>query len=1029
MRDSGSVYSYVCALAIVFMSGCSSCDSPAGRTYYERNIEPILQQKCAGNTSGCHATNADDPYSFAAGNFDVSSFEVVQKRRDVLTRFGAYPQPLLLIKAIAPEIADPTKPSRLQFQYGLDPTDPTRATPAFRDVEVLHGGGSIISLNSDAYFTLQTWLENGATANGLKPPTPAQTGNGTCSATVPPGFTTATLMSNPKYAAGFATFKSDVQPILKQHGCTSSNCHGAPQSDFYITCGDDDNQLAFNFAQAWSFVNTPVDDSQILRVPLAVGGGGRGHTGGDQFATTADGDYTKIKNWATSVGLLDFANGDPVKQYFKDSVQPILIARGCQFQACHSPAATNDFKLRSGTQGFFSAVALEKNYDLLKNDFMAMEFPDSRRGRAIAKALLTDDPRTGSVGGISHRGGPVLETPGLASDPAGTTMAPTTPNCATAPASATPFCIVQKWVDMERAAMASNVTPMNMGDTLPVVYVDRPAGQAAGRLEFDTFQAGAELRVVTGTFGASYGRNLTVNNTAQASLSANCGLGASPDIGRPSVKNDGDTVAFAGRAAASAGWRIYTVSIASKACTVVNTGSTGAVSDFDPAWSPDGTYLVFASTRGKTNSPSETRVAARPQSDIWRMQLPTGTPEQVTVLSNSEVNPQMMREGRITMSTEKASDGFYQVSGRRINWDLTDYHPLLAQRALSAYTSTTDTTTLNPSIGYSQATDIREGADGSFMLILSDSMNGVPLLKGGAGALAIFNRSIGPFEQGRGDSGYLPSVRILGSGGETGHAGATAGFRNPAPMPDGRILVSHASLPALNWDVVSLDPRTNTYQSLNIADTHGAVVDAVLAYRSPARVLYDNRRQLVFGGASAADDDTHAILYMPDAPLVFTLLTGNLRRGRPVELFRKAKYLVVYSEGMCPAGGPCSRTTNGIFESRTMIGKAALADDGSVKVRLPAGQGVILELQDGDGASLVKMTEEHQLGPGEMISMGVRETITSSTTGETVQLFDAVCGGCHGSVSGKETDIVVTPDALTGASTSMKQTAAPVNLQ
>ena len=105
--------------------------------------------------------------------------------------------------------------------------------------------------------------------------------------------------------------------------------------------------------------------------------------------------------------------------------------------------------------------------------------------------------------------------------------------------------------------------------------------------------------------------------------------------------------------------------------------------DFDPAWSPDGNYLVFASTRGKTGV-VETRVAARPQSDLWRMQMPSGTPEQMTFLSNSEVNPQFMREGRIIMSTEKASDGFYQVSGRRINWDLTDYHPLLAQRAMSS---------------------------------------------------------------------------------------------------------------------------------------------------------------------------------------------------------------------------------------------------------------------------------------------------------------------------------------------------------
>ncbi|MEO6771873.1 MAG: hypothetical protein ABI467_02495 [Kofleriaceae bacterium] len=1022
MRDLR--WSLVSACALVFMSGCSSCDSPAGRTYYERNIEPILQQKCAGNTSGCHSTNADDPYQFAAGNFDVTSFDNVQKRRDVLTRFGPYPQPLLLIKAIAPEVPDPLRPSRLQFQYGTDPSDPTGNTPAFRDIEVLHAGGGVIDLNSDAYLTLQTWLENGATANGLKPPTPALAGNGACSTAVPPGFTAATAMMNPKYAAGFDKFKSDVMPILK--GCASSNCHGAPQSDFYITCGDDDNQLAFNFTQAWSFVNEPVDDSQLLRVPLAVASGGRGHAGGDQYPDTDDSDYNTIRNWAAMVGLLDFANGDPVKQYFKDNVQPILIARGCQFQACHSPAATNDFKLRPGTEGFFSAVALEKNYDLMKDDFMAMEFPDSRRGRAIAKTLLANDPRTTTVGGISHRGGPVLETPGLAADPAGTTIAPTTPACTTAPSSTTPFCIIQKWVDLERAAMSTELTPMNAGDTIPIVYVDRPAGQTAGPLEFDTFQGGADLRVVTATFGADYGRQLTVDNATQTSLITNCaGLGATPDIGRPSVKNDGDTVAFAGRASAAAGWRIYTVSIATKVCTPVASGATGAVSDFDPSWSPDNLTLLFASTRGK-NGIVETRVAARPQSDIWRMQMPSGTPEQVTFLSNSEVNPQTMREGRIIMSAEKASNGFYQVSGRRMNWDRSDYHPLLAQRAMSNYPSPTDLTDQNPSFGYSQATYIREGSDGNFLVVLSDSMNGVPVLKGGAGALATFNRSIGPFEQGRTDAGYLHSLRILGSSAETGHAGATAGFRSPMTMPDGQILVSHTSLPGLAWDIVLLDPRTSVIQSLGIAATNGAVLDAVLAYKYPPREVYQNRRQLVFGGTISTDDPTHAVIYMPDAPMVFTVLTGNLRRGRPVDDFRKAKYLAVYSEGMCPAGS-CPRTTNGIYESRTLIGKSQLADDGSAKVRLPAAQGVVLELQDDAGNSIVKMTEEHQLGPGEQISMGVRESFTNPD-GTVTPMFDAVCGGCHGSVTGHELDVVVTPDALTGASQSIKLSAPPDNL-
>jgi hypothetical protein len=390
----------------------------------------------------------------------------------------------------------------------------------------------------------------------------------------------------------------------------------------------------------------------------------------------------------------------------------------------------------------------------------------------------------------------------------------------------------------------------------------------------------------------------------------------------------------------------------------------------------------------------------------------------VTYLSNSELRPHFMREGRMTMTTEKVSDGFYQLSGRRMNWDLTDYHPLLAQRAMSLYADdTTNPMATKPSVGYGAATDIREGDDGNFTLILSDvdPTSGKPAVAGGAGALTIFNRSIGPFESGRTDPGYFQSMRTVGDPAATGRAGAIAGYRSPFYMPDGRILVSYAALPALAWKIVALDPRTGM-QTDFITGANGAAVDAVIAYKYPARPKYDNRRQLVFGGTADTADTEHALVHMPDAPMVFTMLTGNLRRGRPVDAFRGATQLAVYTEGACPTGG-CSANTNGIYQSRTLLGTAPLASDGSLRVRVPSKTGVVLELQDGSGKPIVTMGEEHEFGPGEQISMGISQ-----------KLSDAVCGGCHGSVSGHELDIAVTPDALTGASASASASATPVQI-
>jgi len=984
VRSSGAGVS----LLLLGALGCAP-KKPTPPSYYDEHIQPILTQSCVGNTSPCHSV---DPQSGTAlGNLDLTSFEATHKRPDVLRKYGSYPYPLLLLKAL--------KESSAQIPY--------RGTLV--QSEITHVGGKTLAIDSDAFFTLENWLENGATRDGIAPPQANNQGQGACNTAVSPDRDLTVVDES---SPAFIAFQNDVMPKLKT-SCAFGTCHSSPQSDFYITCGDDDPQLRFNFLQAADFVAPPgtaAEQSEILLRPLAPAGGGVSHTGGIFFSSRSDETWLKWKAWAESVQASPIAAQakSAGQTFFEANVMPILLKRGCALEGCHSPDGFNDFRLRPGAQGFFAPSALKRNYETLINEFMAVDSVDVRQSRAVKKNIFP------ASGGITHRAGALLDTSGTAS--AGTTTPDSGRDCPAfdpTPGASTAFCTFNEWHRLERVDRAASVSAMASGDTLPLAYVIRPPDPDS-LLAFDTFRGGADLMVAYATVGARGAITAVANGHSVLGKCAGLQAGTA-DVRGPDWSYDGTKLIFAGRASEAVGLDLFMIDMAAGgACTQLTTDAgriqgSVRVHNFDPMFAPNGA-VVFASTRAGTL----TQKTFLPNSDLFRSapNLDFTAIEQMTFLLNSELAPAMMQDGRLSFTAEKASPEFYQLSGRRMNWDLTDYHPLLAQRAQS---TDTFSDTQHPSVGYSQATEIREGLDRNFLVILSD----VGAL-GAAGALATFNRSVGPFEADRTESSFLKSLVILDPA-ATGRAGTAGAYRSPSSLPDGRVLASYAANvtnPAADtpqYDLVAFDPRTASRTTL-VAGSGRSVVEATLGYKRAENELFKNLPQLVFGGHSGAPA---GIMHFPDVPMVATLLGANLRRGRDVQAMDAAVALKVYQDLPPPGPNPGGLSgSQAVYVNRQPLGTAAFEADHSLKVYVPVQTPLILELVDGSGNPVFTMTEEHQVAAGEYVTPGVPRA-----------LFNGVCGGCHGSVSGEELDIAVTPDALTGASVSLSRDKDPKPLQ
>ncbi len=995
----------VLALAL----GCAPQDLPTG-SYYEDQIQPVFATSCVRQNTGCHVAT---PEGTATGNLDISSFDALMRRRDVLDPYGPYPLPLLLMKA-----GDPVTIHVETF--GESDGLPLEMRQVDVTTDVRHAGGSTVDFGTSGFSLISQWVRAGHTRTG-SPSREIRVSEGPCrsGAGTAPGYDPA-APPGPDYAE----FRAQVNPVLRD-ACAGSVCHGNPHADLYLSCGETDADAHWNHWVAMQFVSESASVSELLRRPLAKDRGGTYHEGGTVLPSTDDSRYQTIFHWAQTLTPADVAPTIPPGysarglRFFANRVQPVLVRKGCMFLNCHSPSMFHDLRLRGGSGGHFGRIATIANYDMARL-MLAVDAEDPNESRLIAKNLYPDSQVAGGQG-IIHRGGSLLDDFPLNAD--GTPHTARAEDCDvftddarrsgdlnTIPA----YCIFARWHEIEREEAHPGLTTATALTAL--VWVNRPAG--VGRPEdFDTYRPGASLRIADTTLS----RVAPLALAGERDLAAGCGFPAgAADIRGPTATWDGTAVAFAARTSATTPYRLYSVALDGSGCAPIpgiapatDSASGILLHDFDPAYAPDG-RLVFTSTRGYLDSyavgragPTRTPATLAPNANLF-VQDEGGTLRQLTYLLNQEMQPAFMQDGRLILTAEKRELEFHQLAARRLNLDGGDYHPLYAQR---------------DSIGYRSGTEVGELLDRNFFLVAGQLDT-----PDGAGSIAIINRSIGPDQTDRdpNDRAYIHSMRFPVPGALNGGTGA---FRSPTALPNGHLVVScdlaATSLTAgsFAFHLCDLDPENGTI--VDIGGGSGANIEAVAVFPHEAHEVFESNPFEANGHTEIVPGERDAVIVYSDVPMIATLLFANTRTGRPidpniggfdiVESLPPPDGVTTFADAAI-AGSVSTDAFGPFYVSHRVAAHADLAPDGSAIIMIRGGMSVQLRATDHDGHPLmfpagapftgeVLQRETVQFYPGEHNRQSIPRNF-----------FNGLCGGCHGGITNRELDVAVEPDVLTRAS-------------
>jgi hypothetical protein len=243
-------------------------------------------------------------------------------------------------------------------------------------------------------------------------------------------------------------------------------------------------------------------------------------------------------------------------------------------------------------------------------------------------------------------------------------------------------------------------------------------------------------------------------------------------------------------------------------------------------------------------------------------------------------------------------------------------------------------------------------------------------------------------------------------------------------LPNGRLLVSYApdatdlSRIAGSFGLYGVDPVSGERREL--ARDSDDLLWPVAVYARGQRPIFRSRIDEPNGATNVSTSEARRpfseVTYL-DLPLLSSLLFQNTRSGRPLP---DSVGLVEFWEQLPPEAGVRDFASGGAFVTNDAVGSLYArrrslgavvpnSADGSARVRLPGGVPFSLALHvqlEGDTEpTLHHQREAMQFYPGEAARQSFRR-----------ELFNGVCAGCHGSVSGLENDIATNPDILTRAS-------------